>query len=136
MHLILMKCYVQHDADCFRTISFMLHFRVWNNNRQIGLVPRGKHTEQTGLANNITVKISNRKPNRVFRFVADVNSSFLFFLIGCLLKSALKHNLRLIKPIGEKRSIFFSLPAQYNFFPLISSCFIWPCSPLFYPDKF
>ena len=83
----------------------MLHLLIGNDDRKISLVPCWKHTEQSGLTYYISFKIRNRKPNRVFRSVINVNTGFTFFFIGRLLKATLKHDLRLIEPIGIKWNI-------------------------------
>lgn len=112
-----MERHIKHDTNGFRPVPFMLHLWIGNDNRQISLVPCRKHAQQTSLTNQIAVQVGNGKPKRVFGFMVDGNASFHLFLGGRLLKPTLKHNLRLIEPIGIKRHIFFSLLPQNNPFP-------------------
>lgn len=117
MHFILIEGHIKHDTNCFCPVSFMLHLWVGNDNRKIGLVPCRKHPEQTSLTYYIAVEVCNREPNRVFRLMVHINTSFYLFFISRLLKAALKHDLRLIELIGKKWRIFFSLFTQNNPFP-------------------
>ena len=107
-----MESQIQHDADGFGAVTFMLHLWIRDDDGQIGLMPCGKHPEQTGLTYNIAVQICDGKPDRIFRFVIDGDAGFYLFFGGGLLKAALKHNFRLIEPVGKKRYVIFPLLAQ------------------------
>ena len=117
MHLILMESHIKHDTNGFCSVSFMLHFGIGDDNGKVGLVPCRKHTKETCFSYYIAVKICNCEPDRVFRFMTDIDTGFYLFFTGRLFEAALEHDLRLIEPIGKKWRIFFSLFTQNNPFP-------------------
>lgn len=131
MHFIPIEGHIKHDTNCFCPVSFMLHLWIGNDNRKIGLVPCRKHPEQTSLTYYIAVEVCNREPNRVFRLMVHINTSFYLFFISRLLKAALKHDLRLIEPIGKNGASSSLCSRKIILFPLIS-LFIRFHEPFFY----
>ncbi len=115
-----MSKYIEHYAYRFRPIALILHFRIGYNYRKVGLVPRMKHTQQAGLAYDVAIEVCYREPGRVSRSMVYVDAGLYLFLVSGLLKAALKHDLRLIEPIGKIWCILFPLLTQnYTFAPYL-----------------